>query len=130
MSITIKLVSVPVDDQGKALEFYTEKFGFEKRADVSQGDYRWLTVTAPESPDIELVLEPNANPASKSYQESLREQGIPITSFFSDDLDADCERLAGLGVRFTKELTDMPWGKFAILDDTCGNLVQLQQVNN
>jgi predicted enzyme related to lactoylglutathione lyase len=130
VSITINLVSIPVDDQAKALEFYTEKFGFEKRADVSQGDYRWLTVTAPEgSPEIELVLEPNANPASKSYQESLREQGIPITSFLSSDLDADYERLAGEGVTFTMELTDMPWGKFAILDDTCGNLVQLQQVN-
>jgi predicted enzyme related to lactoylglutathione lyase len=131
LSITIKLVSIPVDDQAKALDFYTEKFGFEKRADVSQGDYQWLTVTAPEgSPEIELVLEPNENPASKAYQASLREQGIPITSFFSSDLDADYERLMGLGVRFTKELTDMPWGKFAILDDTCGNLVQLQQVNS
>ena len=110
MSITIKLVSIPVDDQAKALEFCTEKFGFEKRADVSQGDYRWLTVTAPAgSPDVELVLEPNANPASKSYQESLREQGIPITSFFSNDLDADYERLVGLGVTFTKELNDLPW---------------------
>jgi predicted enzyme related to lactoylglutathione lyase len=129
VSITIKLVSIPVDDQEKALEFYTEKFGFEKRADVSQGDYRWLTVTAPEgSPDIELVLEPNANPASKNYQESLREQGIPITSFFSSDLDADYKRLVGDGATFTKELTDMPWGKFAILDDTCGNLIQLQQL--
>jgi predicted enzyme related to lactoylglutathione lyase len=89
-----------------------------------------MAVTAPEgSPDVELVLEPNANPASKSYQEALREQGIPITSFFSNDLDADYERLVGLGVTFTKELDDMPWGKFAILDDTCGNLVQLQQVN-
>jgi predicted enzyme related to lactoylglutathione lyase len=124
VSITINLVSIPVDDQAKALEFYTEKFGFEKRADVSQGAYRWLTVTAPEgSPDIELVLEPNANPASKSYQESLREQGIPITAFFSNDLDADYERLVGDGVAFTTDLTDMPWGKFAILDDTCGNLV-------
>jgi glyoxylase I family protein len=129
VSITINLVSIPVEDQAKALEFYTEKFGFEKRADVSQGDYRWLTVTAPAgSPDIELVLEPNANPASKSYQQSLREQGIPITAFYSSDLDGDYERLAGEGVTFTKELTDMPWGKFAILDDTCGNLVQLQQV--
>lgn len=129
MSITINLVSIPVDDQTKALEFYTEKFGFEKRADVSQGDYRWLTVTAPEgSPNIELLLEPNANPASKSYQESLRSQGIPITAFFSDDLEADYERLVTLGVTFQKELTNMPWGKFAILDDTCGNLVQLQQV--
>jgi uncharacterized glyoxalase superfamily protein PhnB len=97
-------------NQEKALEFYTERFGFEKRADVSQGDYRWLTVTASEgSPDIELVLEPNANPASQSYQQSLREQGIPITSFFSSDLDADYERLVGDGVTFTKELTDMPW---------------------
>ena len=131
MSITIKLVSIPVDHQDKALEFYTEKFGFEKRADVSQDDYRWLTVTAPEGiPDVELVLEPNANPASKSYQESLREQGIPITAFFSDDLDADYERLVGMGVTFTKELTDMPWGKFAILDDTCGNLVMLTQVSS
>jgi predicted enzyme related to lactoylglutathione lyase len=130
VSITIRLVSIPVDDQAKALEFYTEKFGFEKRADVSQGDYRWLTVTAPEGrPDVELVLEPNVNPASKAYQASLREQGIPITAFFSDDLDADYERLVGLGVTFTKELTDMPWGKLAILDDTCGNLVQLQQLN-
>jgi glyoxylase I family protein len=130
VSITIRLVSIPVEDQAEALDFYTEKLGFEKRADVSQGDYRWLTVTAPAgSPDVELVLEPNANPASKRYQDSLREQGIPITAFFSDDLDADCERLAGLGVTFTRELTDMPWGKFAILDDTCGNLVQLQQVD-
>ena len=130
MSITINLVSIPVDDQTEALDFYTEKFGFKKRADVRQGDYRWLTVTAPEgSPEVELVLEPNANPASRSYQESLREQGIPITAFFSTDLDTDYERLVALGVTFTKELTDMPWGKFAILDDTCGNLVQLQQVN-
>jgi predicted enzyme related to lactoylglutathione lyase len=129
VSITINLVSIPVDDQAKALEFYTEKFGFQKRADVSQGHYRWLTVTAPEgSPEIELVLEPNANPASKSYQESLREQGIPITAFTSSDLDADYQRLIGGGVTFTTELTEMPWGKFAILDDTCGNLVQLQQV--
>ena len=106
MSITINLVSIPVDDQTKALEFYTEKFGFKKRADVSQGDYRWLTVTAPEGrPDVELVLEPNANPASQSYQESLREQGIPITAFFSNDLGADYERLVALGVTFTKELT-------------------------
>jgi predicted enzyme related to lactoylglutathione lyase len=131
VSITIKLVSIPVDDQANALKFYTEKLGFEKHTDVSQGDYRWLTVTAPKGiPDVELVLEPNENPASKAYQASLREQGIPITAFFSDDIDADYERLVGLGVTFTKELTDMPWGKFAILDDTCGNLVQLQQVNS
>jgi glyoxylase I family protein len=130
MGITIKLVSIPVDDQAKALEFYTEKFGFEKHTDVSQGDFRWLTVTAPEgSPDVELVLEPNANPASKSYQQSLLEQGIPITAFLSSDLDADYERLVDFGVTFTTAFTDMPWGKFAILDDTCGNLVQLQQVN-
>ncbi len=131
MSITINLVSIPVDDQTEALDFYTEKFGFKKRADVRQGDYRWLTVTAPEgSPEVELVLEPNANPASRSYQESLREQGIPITAFFSTDLDTEYERLVALGVTFTRELTEMPWGKYAILDDTCGNLVQLQQVGS
>ena len=130
MSITINLVSIPVDDQTEALDFYTEKFGFKKRADVRQGDYRWLTVTAPEgSSEVELVLEPNANPASRSYQESLREQGIPITAFFSTDLDTDYKRLVALGVTFTREPTEMPWGKYAILDDTCGNLVQLQQVN-
>jgi hypothetical protein len=90
---------------------------------------RLLTGQSPQELPVELVLEPNANPASKSYQESLREQGIPITAFFSDDLDADYERLVGMGMTFTKELTDMPWGKLTILDDTCGNLVQLQQVN-
>jgi len=131
VSITINLVSIPVDDQTKALKFYTEKFDFQKRSDVSLGDYRWLTVTAPEgSPEVELVLEPNANPASKSYQQSLRGQGTPITAFFSTDLDADYDRLVALGVTFTKELTEMPWGKFAILDDTCGNLVQVQQVTS
>ena len=130
VSITINLVSIPVDDQARAPEFSTEKFGFEKHADVAQDEYRWLTVIAPEgSPDIELVLEPNATSASKSYQHSLREQGISITAFSSNDLDADYERLVAGGVTFTAELADMPWGKFAILDDTCGNLAQLQEVN-
>ncbi len=129
MSITIRLVSIPVDDQAKALAFYTDRLGFEKRADVTNGGYRWLTVTAPGGDsDIELVLEPNANPAAKAYQDSLHEQGIPMTSFFSDDIDADYDRLLALGVTFTKELTEMPWGKFAVADDTCGNLIQIQQV--
>ncbi|MGZ4481977.1 MAG: VOC family protein [Gaiellales bacterium] len=129
MSITIRLVSTPVDDQAKALAFYTDRLGFEKRADVTNGGYRWLTVTAPGGDsDIELVLEPNANPAAKAYQASLHEQGIPMTSFFSDDIDADYDRLLALGVTFTKELTEMPWGKFAVADDTCGNLIQIQQV--
>ena len=129
MSITIRLVSIMVDDQAKALDFYTSKLGFEKHADVSAGDYRWLTVIAPVgSPDIELVLEPNQNPAGKTYQTALHEQGIPATAFFTDDFYADYERLVGLGVRFVEEPKEEPWGKYAVLDDTCGNLIQLQEV--
>lgn len=129
MSITIRLVSIMVDDQEKALDFYTNKLGFEKHADVGAGDYRWLTVTAPAgSSDIELVLEPNQNPAGKTYQAALSEQGIPATAFFTDDFAADYERLVGLGVRFVAEPKEEPWGKYAVLDDTCGNLIQLQEV--
>ncbi len=98
---------------------------------MSLGEYRWLTVSAPDgSADIELVLEPNANPVGKSYQMGLFEQGIPATAFFADDVDAEYERLVGLGVKFTLEPQEMPWGKYAILDDGCGNLIQLQQVDN
>jgi catechol 2,3-dioxygenase-like lactoylglutathione lyase family enzyme len=129
MSITIRLVSIMVDDQAKALDFYTGKLGFEKRADVAAGDYRWLTVTAPAgSPDIELVLEPNQNPAGRTFQAALYEQGIPATAFFTDDLDAEHKRLADLGVQFVQEPKEEAWGKHAVLDDTCGNLIQLQEV--
>jgi predicted enzyme related to lactoylglutathione lyase len=129
VSITITLVSIPVDDQAKALAFYTEKLGFEKHADVPTDGYRWLTVTAPAGhSDVELVLEPNANPAAKTYQEALHSEGIPVTAFFSDDIAADYQRLVERGVTFAKELTEMPWGRFAVLDDTCGNLIQIQQV--
>jgi len=129
MSITIRLVSIMVDDQAKALDFYTSKLGFEKHADVGAGDYRWLTMIAPAgSSDIELVLEPNQNPTGKAYQTALYEQGIAATAFFTDDFDAGYERLVGLGVRFVGEPKEEPWGKYAVLDDTCGNLIQLQQV--
>ena len=129
MSLSINLVGIAVDDQEKALAFYTETLGFEKHTDVSNEGFRWVTVTAPAGhADVELVLEPSGSAASQAYREALRADGIPVTAFYSDDIDADYERLVGLGVTFTRELTEMPWGKYAILDDTCGNLVQIQQL--
>ncbi len=125
----IKLTSIHVDDQEKALRFYTDVLGFVKKADVSQGEYRWLTVASPEEPDgTELVLEPNDNPAAKTYQRALIEQNIPATNLYTDDLQADCDRLAGKGVNFTVPLTRQAWGSMATLDDTCGNLIQLTQL--
>ena len=125
----IKLTSIHVDDQEKALRFYTDVLGFVKKADVSQGEYRWLTVTSPEEPDgSELVLEPDDNPAAKNYQQALFQQGIPATMFYTDDLQRDYDRLAGKGVRFTVPLTREAWGSLATLDDTCGNLIQLTQL--
>lgn len=130
MSITIKLASVFVNDQSKALEFYTEKLGFEICKDVLVGEFRWLTVSALNgSSDIELVLEPNNNPAASTYQQSIYEQGIPATALFCDDVESEFDRLTALGVKFVKPATEMPWGSFAVLDDTCGNLIQIQQVN-
>ena len=124
----IKLNSIHVDDQEKALQFYTEKLGFVKKADVSQGDYRWLTVVSPEEPEgTELVLEPNDNPAAKTYQQALFEQQIPATMFHTADLQADYDRLVAKGVNFTVPLTKEAWGSMATLDDTCGNLIQLTQ---
>ncbi|MBM7865991.1 VOC family protein [Heliobacterium gestii] len=125
----IKLASVFVDDQDKALTFYTEVLGFVKKSDVSVGDYKWLTVVSPEGPDdIELVLEPNVNPAAKTYQTALFAQGIPLTAFFVDDIEAEYARMTALGVVFRKKPTKMEWGSFAIFEDTCGNHIQIQQV--
>ncbi|MCK9519230.1 MAG: VOC family protein [Dehalococcoidia bacterium] len=125
----IKLVSVHVDDQEKALQFYTDVLGFTKKTDVSAGDYRWLTVVSPEEPDgAELVLEPNDNPAARSYQQALFEQSIPAVVFYTSDLQRDHDRLAGKGVTFTVPPTTEARGAMAILDDTCGNLVQLTQL--
>jgi predicted enzyme related to lactoylglutathione lyase len=122
----IKVTSVFVDDQEKALRFYTEILGFVKKADITAGTYRWLTVASPEEPDgVQLVLEPNDNPAAGTYQRAIFEQGKPATLFFVEDLQREYERLKGLGVTFTMEPTKVTGSTIAVLDDTCGNLVQL-----
>jgi predicted enzyme related to lactoylglutathione lyase len=121
--------SVFVDDQDKALKFYAETLGFMKKSDITAGQYRWLTVVSPDDRNgTELVLEPNDNPASKTYQKAIFEQGIPATSFGVSDVRAEHERLKGLGVKFTMEPTEvMPQVTIAVFDDTCGNLIQIQQ---
>ena len=125
----IKLTSVMVEDQAKALSFYTEVLGFEKKSDFPAGEYRWITVVSPEGPDdVELALEPNANPAARAYQEAMFEQGIPLAAFEVDDLDAEYERLRARGVAFTREPAAMGPVKVAIFADTCGNLIQLHQL--
>ena len=126
----IKLTSVYVNDQGKALKFYTETLGFVKKADITSWKYRWLTVASPEDQDgTQLVLEPNENPAAKAYQEALFKQGIRATSFSVDDVQKEFERLKKLGVKFTMEPTNLGTGQtIAVLDDTCGNLIQITQV--
>lgn len=127
MKITI--TSVLVDDQAVAHRFYTEVLGFVTRHDVSMGEHRWLTVVSPQDPDgTELLLEPSAHPAAKPFKEALVADGIPFTSFTVDDLDAEFERLTGLGVRFTQEPADMGPVATAVFDDTCGNLIQISQV--
>ena len=123
----IKLVSIMVDDQAKALAFYTDVLGFVKKTDIPVGEYRWLTVVAPGRDDLELVLEPNANPAGKTFQRALFEQSIPATAFESDDLEADVKRLRARGVAFTMDPTTAGAVKIAVLSDTCGNLIQLYQ---
>jgi catechol 2,3-dioxygenase-like lactoylglutathione lyase family enzyme len=124
----IKLTSIMVDDQEKALRFYTDVLGFRRKHDVPVGAYRWITVTSPEGPDdVELVLEPNANPAAKTFQKAMLDQGIPITAFETSDLPGDFERLRALGVAFTKEPTRSGPVTLAVFADTCGNLIQLYQ---
>jgi predicted enzyme related to lactoylglutathione lyase len=124
----IKLNSVLVDDQTKALTFYTDVLGFLKKHDIPMGEFRWLTVVSPEGPDdIELVLEPNALPAAQTYQKALREQGIPLTAFAVDDIQKEYERLKKLGVAFRSEPTKMGPVTIVVFDDTCGNLIQLYQ---
>ncbi len=122
----INLASILVDDQDKALRFYTEKLGFEPKHDIPMGGARWITVVSPEDPDgTELVLEPDGHPAVKPFKAALVADGIPFTSFAVDDVRTEFERLRGLGVRFTQEPTDMGAVTTAVLDDTCGNLVQI-----
>lgn len=126
----ISLVSVSVSDQAAALAFYTDKLGFIKKTDIPFGDARWLTVVSPEDPTgPELVLEPNAEyPPMKALKETLVEDSIPFTAFQVDDVDAEYRRLAGLGVVFTQEPTEVGGEKFAVFDDTCGNLIQIYEL--
>ena len=122
----INLTSVLVDDQEKALRFYTEILGFVKKEDVPIGEARWLTVVSPEDPDgTELLLEPDRHPAAKPFKQALVDDGIPYTSFAVDDVNAEYDRLSALGVRFTREPLEMPTVTIAVLDDTCGNLIQI-----
>jgi len=124
----IKLTSIMVDDQEKALRFYTNLLGFERKHDIPAGEYRWITVVSPEGPDdLELSLEPNANPAGKTFQQALFAQGIPATAFESSQIDAECARLKEKGVVFTREPMDAGPVRMAIFSDTCGNLIQLHQ---
>jgi len=125
--LKIKLTSVMVEDQAKALAFYTDVLGFEKKMDFPVGEYRWITVAAPGRDDLELALEPNANPAGQAFQQAMFEQSIPMTSFESTDLDADYARLTKKGVAFTKPPTAAGPVKIAVLSDTVGNLIQLHQ---
>jgi glyoxylase I family protein len=123
----IKLNSIFVDNQSKALKFYTEVLGFKKSKEIPVGEFKWLTVVSPEGPgDIELVLEPNANPAAKQFQEAIFKQGIPITAFEVDDIKAEYERLKAQ-VTFTMAPTQHGPVTIAIFADTCGNLIQLYQ---
>ena len=126
----INLTSVLVDDQAKALAFYTEKLGFVKKTDVPTGEFRWLTVVGPDDPDgPELLLEPDAHPAAKPFKDALVSDGIPFTSFAVDDATAEYDRLRALGVRFTQEPLQMGPVTTAVLDDTCGNLIQIASPN-
>jgi predicted enzyme related to lactoylglutathione lyase len=125
----IKLTSVYVDDQEKALRFYTEVLGFLKKADFSQGQFRWLTVVSSDEPEgTELQLALNNTPAAQAYQQALFQQGQPAAMFYTDDLQADYERMKARGAHFTMEPTDVTASKIAKLNDTCGNLIQIVQL--
>jgi len=122
----IKLTSIFVDDQEKALKFYKEVLGFVTKADFSNGPYRWLTVTSAEEPDgTQLQLALNDNPAAKAYQQAIYDQKSPAANFFVADVQAEYERIKGLGGTFTSEPTENAWSTLAVLDDTCGNLIQI-----
>jgi predicted enzyme related to lactoylglutathione lyase len=127
--VKIKLTTVYVDDQEKALRFYTDVLGFTKKDDFTNGPYRWLTVTSPEEPDgTQLQLALNNNPPAKTYQEALFQQGQPAVMFFTDDVKADFERIKGRGAEFKMPPTDVTASMIAQLDDTCGNLIQITQL--
>ncbi len=124
----ISLSSIPVDDQEKALRFYTETLGFQKKHDIPMGEHRWITVVSPEDPSgTELALEPDEHPAVKPFKSALVEDGIPFTAFAVQDVAAEHERLEKLGVRFTQQPTEMGPMVTAVFDDTCGNLIMIAQ---
>ena len=124
----INLTSVLVDDQDKALKFYTEVLGFVKKHEIPLGKFKWLTVVSPEGPnDIELLLEPNDNPAAKTFQAAIFHQGIPLTSFGVDDIHKEYERMTKLGVVFRTQPTPAGPVTIAVFEDTCGNLIQIVQ---
>jgi catechol 2,3-dioxygenase-like lactoylglutathione lyase family enzyme len=124
----IKLTSIMVDDQDKGLRFYTEVLGFKRKHDIPVGEYRWITVTSPEGPDdLELALEPNANPAGKAFQDAMFSQGIPIAAFEVADIAGEFSRLTAEGVAFTRPPAQAGPVTLAVFADTCGNLIQLYQ---
>jgi predicted enzyme related to lactoylglutathione lyase len=124
----IKLTSIMVENQAAALSFYTGILGFQMSKDIPVGEFRWLTVVSPDGyPDVELVLEPNANPAAKAFQEAMLKQGIPLAAFEVDDIEAEADRLKKHGVKFTMDPTSHGPVKLAIFSDTCGNLIQMYQ---
>jgi predicted enzyme related to lactoylglutathione lyase len=128
-TMKIKLTSIHVDDQEKALRFYTEVLGFVKKADYSQGSFRWLTVASAEEPEgTELQLALNDNSAAKAYQEAIFQQKQPAANFFTDDLNADHARMKAAGAEFTMPPTDVKYANIATLNDTCGNLIQITQL--
>jgi predicted enzyme related to lactoylglutathione lyase len=127
----IKLSRVYVNNQDKALKFYTEILGFVKKSDVSNGGYRWLTVVSPEEPNgTEVHLELNQNPAAKTYQEAIFKQGIPATPFFVEDIQKEYEKLKGLGIEFTMQPTKVTGSTIAVFNDMCGNLIQINQMDH
>jgi len=127
----IKVTSLYVDNQDNALRFYTEVLGFTKKADFSQGPFRWLTVASPEEPDgTELQLALNNNPAAKAYQQAMFQQGQPAAMFFTGDIRGDYERIKARGAEFTMPPTDVTASTIAMLNDTCGNLIQLTQLTH
>jgi catechol 2,3-dioxygenase-like lactoylglutathione lyase family enzyme len=124
----IKLTSIMVDDQDRGLRFYTEVLGFKKKHDIPVGEYRWITVTSPEGPDdLELALEPNANPAGRTFQDAMFSQGIPIAAFEVADIASEFARLTAKGVAFTRPPVQAGPVTLAVFADTCGNLIQLYQ---
>ncbi|HYH75600.1 MAG TPA: VOC family protein [Candidatus Saccharimonadales bacterium] len=126
----INVTSIFVDDQKKALEFYTEKLGFIKKNDMPAGEYRWLTVVSPEQPDgVELLLEPDEHPAAKAFKKAIAADGIPVTSFAVEDAQAEYEKLKAKGVVFTQEPVQMGPVLVATLEDTCGNLIQIASMD-